>query len=58
MQLDTILLKVTSRCNINCSYCYVYNKADLNLDGAVDNTDLLEQRLAYQQGVYSTISNY
>jgi MoaA/NifB/PqqE/SkfB family radical SAM enzyme len=25
MQLDTILLKVTSRCNINCSYCYVYS---------------------------------
>src|SRR4051812_14622775 len=21
-------LKVTSRCNLNCSYCYVYNKAD------------------------------
>jgi uncharacterized protein len=28
MQLDTILLKVTSRCNINCSYCYVYNQGD------------------------------
>jgi uncharacterized protein len=28
MQLDTILLKVTSRCNINCSYCYVYHQGD------------------------------
>jgi uncharacterized protein len=28
MQLDTILLKVTSRCNINCSYCYVYHHGD------------------------------
>jgi len=28
MLLDTILLKVTSRCNINCSYCYVYNQGD------------------------------
>ena len=30
MQLDTILLKVASRCNINCSYCYVYNQGDTN----------------------------
>ena len=22
------VLKVTSRCNLNCSYCYVYNKGD------------------------------
>lgn len=28
MQLETVLLKVTSRCNINCSYCYVYNHGD------------------------------
>ncbi len=24
----TFLLKTASRCNINCSYCYVYNQAD------------------------------
>ena len=30
MRLDTILLKVTSRCNINCSYCYVYHQGDTN----------------------------
>ena len=28
--LDTILIKVASRCNINCSYCYVYNMGDDN----------------------------
>ena len=28
MQLDTVLLKVASRCNINCRYCYVYNQGD------------------------------
>ncbi|AEU34652.1 cyclophane-forming radical SAM/SPASM peptide maturase YhhB [Granulicella mallensis] len=28
MQLDTVLIKVASRCNINCSYCYVYNQGD------------------------------
>ena len=22
------VLKVVSRCNLNCSYCYVYNKGD------------------------------
>lgn len=28
--LDTVLIKVASRCNINCSYCYVYNMGDTN----------------------------
>ena len=28
-KIDTVLLKVTSRCNIDCSYCYVYNLGDL-----------------------------
>lgn len=28
IELDTVLLKVASRCNINCSYCYVYNMGD------------------------------
>ena len=26
--VDTVLLKVASRCNINCRYCYVYNMGD------------------------------
>jgi uncharacterized protein len=28
IKLDTVLIKVASRCNINCSYCYVYNMGD------------------------------
>ena len=30
MQIDTVLIKVASRCNINCSYCYVYHMGDSN----------------------------
>lgn len=26
--VDVYILKVASRCNLNCSYCYVYNKGD------------------------------
>jgi uncharacterized protein len=29
-EIDTILVKVASRCNINCTYCYVYNMGDDN----------------------------
>jgi uncharacterized protein len=29
-ELDTVLIKVASRCNINCKYCYVYNMGDDN----------------------------
>ena len=28
MHIDTILLKVVSRCNLDCSYCYVFNMGD------------------------------
>jgi uncharacterized protein len=28
IEIDTVLIKVVSRCNINCSYCYVYNMGD------------------------------
>jgi uncharacterized protein len=27
--VTTYIVKVASRCNLNCSYCYVYNKGDL-----------------------------
>jgi len=30
VQVDTVLIKVASRCNINCSYCYVYHLGDTN----------------------------
>lgn len=26
--VDTVLLKVASRCNLNCSYCYIYHMSD------------------------------
>ncbi len=28
LTLDTVLLKVASRCNLDCSYCYVYHMGD------------------------------
>lgn len=28
VHIDTVLLKVASRCNLNCSYCYVYHTGD------------------------------
>ena len=28
IEIDTVLVKVVSRCNINCRYCYVYNMGD------------------------------
>jgi uncharacterized protein len=28
VEVDTVLLKVASRCNIDCSYCYVYHMGD------------------------------
>ena len=27
-RIDTVLLKVASRCNIDCDYCYVYRLGD------------------------------
>lgn len=38
--LDTILIKIASRCNINCSYCYVYNMGD-------DNWSRMEKIISY-----------
>jgi uncharacterized protein len=28
VEIDTVLLKVASRCNLDCSYCYVYQMGD------------------------------
>ena len=28
IEIDTVLIKAVSRCNINCRYCYVYNMGD------------------------------
>ena len=27
-RLDTVLIKTASRCNLDCTYCYVYQGAD------------------------------
>jgi uncharacterized protein len=40
MQVDTLLVKVASRCNINCTYCYVYNMGD---DGWKDMPALMSK---------------
>lgn len=29
-EIDTVLVKTASRCNLNCTYCYVYNLGDDN----------------------------
>ncbi|WP_066804736.1 cyclophane-forming radical SAM/SPASM peptide maturase YhhB [Moraxella oblonga] len=36
--VDTVLIKTASRCNINCTYCYVYNLGD---DGWKENPKLM-----------------
>jgi uncharacterized protein len=30
VEIDTVLIKAVSRCNISCQYCYVYNMGDLS----------------------------
>lgn len=40
VEIDTILLKVASQCNINCRYCYVYNMGD---DSWVDMPNFISQ---------------
>jgi uncharacterized protein len=41
IEIDTVLIKVASRCNINCSYCYVYNMGD---DGWADMPNQISTR--------------
>lgn len=59
LQLDTVLLKVASRCNLDCSYCYVYHMGDdawrnqpKQMSDAV--LDQVARRLAVQLNLQST----
>ena len=40
MFIDTVLLKVASRCNLDCSYCYVYNMGDEAWRAAVEDEQI------------------
>lgn len=62
--IDTVLIKVASRCNLNCTYCYVYNMGDVGwrgqpgrLDGRVQQTlvEQLTQLLERQQRPFSIV---
>ena len=62
--IDTILLKVASRCNINCSYCYVYHMGDDNWSRMSkfmgdDTVDAICQNLAalvaHQHKIFSIV---
>ncbi|MHA7057467.1 radical SAM protein [Aquimarina sp. M1] len=33
MQFDALILKIASRCNLNCSYCFMYNLGDTTYKG-------------------------
>ena len=41
VEIDTLLIKVASQCNINCSYCYVYNMGD---DSWADMPNFISQQ--------------
>jgi uncharacterized protein len=45
--VSQVILKVASRCNLNCSYCYVYNMADSTWKGrpALMTEDVFEAAL-------------
>ncbi|MHA7607294.1 radical SAM protein [Elizabethkingia meningoseptica] len=30
MSINSVVIKIASRCNINCSYCYMYNAGDMS----------------------------
>lgn len=56
--LDLIVLKIAQRCNMNCSYCYVYNRGDDSWKGrppiiSDDVVEALGRRIAEQCAKYS-----
>ena len=49
--LDWIVLKIAQRCNLNCTYCYVYNRGDDSWRGrppiiSVDVIEAVGRRVA------------
>lgn len=64
MRLDTLLVKVASRCNINCTYCYVYNMGDdgwkdmpalMSKDTLAALADAIAQLVADQPRPFATV---
>ena len=56
--LDWIVLKIAQRCNLNCTYCYVYNRGDDSWRGrppiiSVDVIEAVGRRVAEQCAKYS-----
>lgn len=49
MRIDTVLLKVASRCNLNCRYCYVYNMGDESWRAMPKHMSLNTQKLVVAQ---------
>lgn len=52
-RLDTVLIKTASRCNLDCSYCYVYQGKDTSWKKqprkmSLDTIDILVKRLLEQ----------
>lgn len=50
IKLDTIVLKVASRCNIDCTYCYEYNRGDTSWKQqpkkfSLENSVILSERI-------------
>ncbi|MDP4272671.1 MAG: radical SAM protein [Bacteroidota bacterium] len=49
MKLENLVLKVTSKCNLNCSYCYVFNKGDKSFKKEPSFLDLrTSEKLLYR----------
>lgn len=49
--IDTVLLKVASRCNLNCTYCYVFNMGDTGWERQPKRLgDVVAERIVEQLG--------
>lgn len=49
MEISNLVLKVTCKCNLNCSYCYVFNKGDKSFEKEPPFIDLrTSEKLLYR----------